>query len=158
MNLGTWYEWTSDPGTETYFTCLDHTEDDGITYLLDEDNGRIYEMDIDKYQDVGSSTDDINFEIVTVRYDFGTAKTKFLHRLILVGDEETSSSPVTLDWTDDDYQTFSSTRSLDMANSLPQAFALGSFKRRAFRLKHTANTPLSIEAIEMDISGGAYQG
>lgn len=158
VHLGTWYEWTSDPGTEGYFTCVAHAEDDGIHYLLDEDNGRIYEMDFDKYQDAGSTTDDINVEITTVNYDFGTSRTKFCHRATLIGDEQTSASAVTLDWTDDDYQTFSSTRSLDMSKTHPTAYNLGSFKRRAFRMKHTANTPLSLDTIELEISLGSHTG
>lgn len=158
VHLGTWYEWTSDPGTETYFTGIDHAEDDGIHYLLDEDNGRVYEMDFDKYQDVGSSTDDINFEIRTAPQDFGTSKQKFCHRLTLLGDEQTSASAVTLDWSDNDYQAYSSTRSLDMSTNHPAAYNLGSFKRRAFRLQHVANTPLSIDGIELEVSLGAHTG
>lgn len=152
-----WYEWTSDDGaTETYFTGVDYTHDDGKHFLLDEDNGKIYELDFDIYQDSGN---DINFELVTNKIDFGTTANKFLHRLTLIGDEQTSSSTVTLDWTDDDYQNYSSnTRSLDMSEMYPTAYHMGAFRSRAFRFKHTANTPLRVEALELVYSGGHFQG
>lgn len=158
VHLGTWYEWTSDPGTEARFTGIDHAEINAIHYLLDEDNGYIYEIDFDKYQDAGATTDDINVELVTINHDFGTSKTKFCHRATLIGDKQTSSSPVTLDWSDDDYQNYSSTRSLDMSKTHPAAYNLGACKRRAFRLRHTANTPLSLDSLELELSLGSHTG
>ena len=151
-----WTDWNSDDGSsESYFTAVDYTHDDGKHYLLDEDNGKAYEMDIDIFQDSGN---DINVEIVTNKTDFDTHQNKFAHRLTLIGDEQTSASSITVDWTDDDYQNFSTSRTLDTSKSYPSLYNMGSFQRRAHRLKHTANTPLRLEGIELSVSLGDYQG
>ncbi len=151
-----WGEWSSDvSGTESYFTCVDHASSEGLQYLLDEDNGKVYEMDFDKYQDSGES---IKVEIVTNPIDFGYNGNKFWHRAILLGDEQTSTSTVTVDWTDDDYQNYSTSRTLDMSDTHPTLYNLGMSAKRAFRLKHTANTPLRLSAFEFHVSGGGYSG
>lgn len=148
-----WWELNSDPGTESYFTGIAHASINDQNYILDEDDGTIYRMDVDLYQDVGN---DINVEIVTNKIDFNTVKTKFLPRWSLIGDEQTSSSTVTVDWTNDDYNNFSTARTVDMQDSDPYLTGLGSFTRRAFRLKHTANTPLRLEAMEFGLNAGEY--
>ena len=45
---------------------------------------------------------------------------------------------------------------VDMQDTFPRLVSLGRFHRRAFRLKHTANTPLRIEALEMGVEQGKY--
>jgi hypothetical protein len=152
-----WYEWTSFDGasTEDSFRLTSHTEYDGKHYLLDRSNGKSYELDFDIYQDDSNA---IRFEVVTKKLDMGVTRSKFLHRLVLVGDQQTSTSAVTLDWTDDDYQNYGTSRSLDVNKQNPTAYNLGSFTRRAFRVKHTANTPLRLESLELFVSGGEYIG
>ena len=110
-------------------------------------------MDFDINQD---STNDIKVEILTNKYDFSTTRPKFLFRLGVVGDIEGSSSPLTIDWSDDDYNTYKTSRTVDMQNSLRRLVSLGRFHRRSFRLRHTANTPLRLEAFEMGLYLGKY--
>ena len=43
-----------------------------------------------------------------------------------------------------------------MKDTFPRLVALGRFHRRAFRLAHTANTPLRLEAIELGVEQGRY--
>ena len=151
---GTWHEWTSFDGTtETYFTGMDFCEDADKKFLLDEDNGKIYNMDIDIHQD---STNDIKVEMLTSRIDFQSTKPKFLYRLGVIGDIQSSSSPITIDWSDDDYNNYATSRTVDMNNTFPRLVALGRFHRRAFRLAHTANTPLRLEGLEMGVEQGRY--
>ena len=151
-----WCEWNSDNGTtETYFTGVDYASLNGKHYIQDEDNGKIYMMDFDIYQDSGN---DINVEIVTNRYDFGTNLAKFMSRLTVIGDEQTSTSSLSIEYTDDDYQTYSTARTVDMSHSVPFLSRLGSFIRRAFRLKHTANTALRLESLDADVEGGGLRG
>ena len=146
---GTWHQWTSfDGSNETYFTGMDFCEDADKKFILDEDNGKIYNMDLDIHQD---STNDIKVEMLTNRVDFLSSKPKFLYRLGVIGDIQSSASTVTIDWSDDDYNTYSTSRTVDMSNALPKLSALGRFHRRAFRLKHIANTPLRLEALEMGV-------
>ena len=156
MSMSMWYEWNTDTGSsENKFTCISHASINDKQYLLDEDNGKIYEMDLDKYQDDGQ---DINVEIRTDPKDFGASTNKFCSRATIVCDRQTSTSALTVDWTDDDYITYSTARSVDMNKINPSMYAMGRFQSRAFRIKHVANTPLRIEGIELAIDMGYYEG
>ena len=151
---GTWSQWSSfDGSTETYFTGIDYCNHDDQHIILDEDNGKVYRMDLDINQDSGQ---DIKVEILTNKYDFLTSRPKFLYRLGVLGDIEGSSSTLTIDWTDDDYNNYATSRTVDMSNSFPRLVSLGRFYRRSFRLAHTANTPLRLEGMEMGIYLGKY--
>ena len=150
----TWHEWSSFDGTtETYFTGMDACEDADKKFILDEDNGKIYNMDIDIHQDSG---EDIKVEMLTSRIDFQSSKPKFLYRLGVIGDIQSSSSPITIDWSDDDYNNYSTSRTVDMQDTFPRLVSLGRFHRRAFRLAHTANTPLRLESLEFGVEQGRY--
>lgn len=154
----TWDEWTSDvSGTETYFTGVDAADNDGTVYILDENNGRYYELDPETYQDnSGVTAENILFEVVTKKWDDKNTQNKFMHRLKPIGDLQTSASALNIAWSDDDYKTFSTNRSVDMSNSENWLTRLGIFKRRAFRLQHTANTALRLEALEVNVEQGHY--
>lgn len=157
LDENTWYEWTSDTsGTETYFTGVDATDDDGATYILDEDNGKYYELDPETFQDNTGSAENIEVEILTKKFDMGTLQNKFLWRLGFVGDETASTADLTVQWTDDDYATYSTARTLDLVNSQAWLTRCGMFKRRAFRLQFTANLPLRLEALEGNGDTGHY--
>lgn len=153
IKTGMWYEWSSDPGTEQKFAYVAAAEINNKIYLLHESNGKIYRMDIDLYQDAG---DDINVRILTPRYDFNTAENKFCHNLTVIADVAPGASTLTIDWTDDDYNNYKTSRTVDLANATPRLHALGRFVRRAFRMTHTANQPLRIFAIEVGVDGGYY--
>ena len=160
VETGLWGEWTSDPGTESYFTGIGYAYMDGKHYVLDEDNGKVYTMDFDIYQD---DSNDINVEIVTSlweggKYDGNTARNKFLHRVTLIGDKQTSTSNVTFQMTTDDYTTWSTARTIDMSKAVPSATQFGKLQRAGFRLQHAANTPFRIQALELAYTLGGYEG
>jgi hypothetical protein len=150
-----WWQMTSDvSGTETYFTGVDSTTLDNVTYVLDEDNGKIYDFSIDNYRDVAET---IKVEIVTNPIDFNMRGRKFIHRLSITGDQAASTDNLVVDWSDDNYQNFSTSRTLDMSKNDPRLTVLGSFTRgRAFRIKHTANLPMRLGSLEFGITGGDY--
>ena len=151
---GTWHQWTSfDGSSETYFTGIDYCSDADKHFILDEDNGKVYNMDLDIHQD---STNDIKVEILTNKYDFLTTRPKFLSRLGIIGDVQASASALTIDWSDDDYNTYGTSRTVDMSDSFPRLVSLGRFHRRTFRLKHTANTALRLEGLELGLYLGKY--
>ena len=89
--------------------------------------------------------------IQTAHSDFGDSKRKTFLSATVVGDQEPQFSPLAIDWTDDDYQTFSDPRAVDMRNDIRRTNRLGSSRKRAFRLSHSANTPLRVQALDLDI-------
>lgn len=87
--------------------------------------------------------------------DFGTKRTKFWHEVELVADVEDSASAATLSYSDDDYNTYTTWGDLDLSEARPRATRLGSSRRRAWVITHSANTPASIEALEGRATIGA---
>ena len=81
---------------------------------------------------------------------------KFMSRFSLIGDRPSADSNVTLYWSDDDYQTYSSSIAVSMNDVNPQLTRLGSSRRRAWKLTHTDNTPLRLEALEVTYTVGEH--
>jgi hypothetical protein len=93
--------------------------------------------------------------IQTAKWDGGNNRRKFLSRLDVIGDQETSTSELQISWSDDDYMTFSTPRSVDLSQSRPRLNRCGSFHRRAFKLSHVSNTSMRLEALEPQIEQGS---
>ena len=181
VELDLWHEWTSttqsryntsqidgtaiddlainDNGVETIFTTTafvwQHATDtcscanNGKLYVLHESDGRVAYFDQAIYQDTDQI---IRCEVNTSIIDFGSFKRKFLHRLTVLGDQ--ASNIIFLKWTDDDYQTWSNLKSLSIADR-PVFHRLGSFRRRAFNIYYTDNSPLRLDGLEFIYSEGA---
>lgn len=92
--------------------------------------------------------------IVTAVQMFDTYRTKFGARLSIVADRPTNTSYITVSWSDDDYQTFSTGRQIPLNQLYPSLNALGSFRRRAFKLVHTGNAKMRLNKLEIDINMG----
>lgn len=88
--------------------------------------------------------------------DLGTSKRKFWESLRIVGDIQPSTSLVTLSYSDDDYQTTNTWGTLDLSSNLPIARRLGSSRRRAWILNHSANTPMRIKVLEGQATIGTH--
>lgn len=80
--------------------------------------------------------------------DFGTEKRKFWGNGVLIGDVESSSSPITLSFSDDDFNTYTTWGTLDLSLQRRIAPRLGSSRKRAYVLTHAAATPMRLEALE----------
>lgn len=99
-------------------------------------------------------------QITTLKYDFGTINRKTMSRLSVIGDpfgtlQVSSPNQCTVEWTDDDYTTWSAARTLDFSKFLPSINQLGGFRRRAFRFKFYSNKFFRLEGIEVDINKGS---
>lgn len=145
-----WSEWDSNG---LPFIC-DFGSDGpgGEAYLLDKTTGNIYIMDETFYTDNGAV---INCVVTTSKMDFDSMNKKWAHRLTMVGDvPDDSQTTVAVQWSDDDYKTWSDSRTLTFTADLPSLFQLGTFRRRAFKLTYTAPYLFRIEGIEVDINKG----
>jgi hypothetical protein len=93
-------------------------------------------------------------QIITDSQMFDTYREKTCARMILVGDRSTSSATADVSWSDDDYQTYSTARTVDMNLDLPVLHRLGQFRRRAFKVGWTQNLPMRFKHIELDLNMG----
>lgn len=151
-----WHEWssTNSGGTaqEEFMGKFASDSQFGYPYIMGS-AGEIYLMNETTYQDHGRV---IQTQITTLKLDFDNMNRKDMFRLSVFGDWPLSGdSSVTLEWSDDDYRTWSSPRTIQLSTYLPVTRRLGKFRRRAFRLTHTDNTPLRLEGMEVDINNGS---
>lgn len=116
---------------------------DGKLYKLDSSNV-VYTDDGDAY----------TTEIRTSKVDFGTQNRKFIHKIRLVGDKQ-STGEATISWSDDDYSTFNTARTFDLTKTNPEISACGSHRGgRVYKIQHTSANPFRAEAIEIVYSEG----
>lgn len=150
-----WSEWTSYNGsTETYFTGVDATVHNGVVKVLDEDNGKIYNLKPDIYQDDSNT---IKVLGRTSKFDGDTDQNKFCHRITVIGDQATSDGTnLSLSWSDDDYQNFNTARTIDLNDERPQTNRCGKFRRRAFKYTFENNAPMRLHALELSVRLGHY--
>lgn len=150
-----WSEWDSGATGGSVFLCKHaHDGPNGAPYTLDRANGKVYAMSESHFDDSGTA---FQCQIVTSKLDFENMNRKFMSRLMLVGDIPDSGgtyNTVTVDWTDDDYNTWSAVRTLSFNYDFPVLKQLGNFRRRAFRFKYSSAFLLRLEGFEVDINKG----
>lgn len=81
--------------------------------------------------------------------DFGSMNQKFMSRLILVADRPTSSSLLNVSYSDNDYQTFSTPRQIELNQAYPLLTQLGRFRRRAIKLSYSGTNRIRLHRLEV---------
>ena len=71
-----------------------------------------------------------------------------------VGDRYSVGNSLAIRWSDDDYVTWSNTKTVTLSDDFPNWSRLGSFRRRAFNMKHDLNYPLRLESLEVSFYEG----
>ena len=148
-----WHEWSSNnSGTHGKFN-YDFMADmgTGAAYVLGSTDGTIYKVDPNHYLD---NLTTIIAEITTNKYDMDTYKRKFMTNIRIVGDRYSIANSVDVKWTDNDYQSWSTIKTITMTDDFPNFSRLGSFRRRAFNIQHTLPMPLRLESIEVSYYEG----
>lgn len=145
-----WAQWTDSSGN--YVPIVAATFDSSQRAIVQhETNGRLY------YASPNYTNDDgvvIISDIITPNFDGGVqSRTKTLFREFIVGDQ-TAGSTIEVRVSDDDYQSWSNPRVVDMSLKKPYLDDCGSFLRRAQWLRHKSNTRMRIKAIELQIELG----
>jgi len=150
-----WSEWASGPESATGFVGT-HAADgpNGKPYILHRLGTDIYTMSENVFTDAGTA---FRCEIVTEKQDFETINRKFMHRLAIIGDVPDSTgvdNTIYVDWSDDDYTTWSTARTLTFNYDFPVMGQLGSFRRRAFRIRYSLPHLIRFMGLEVDINKG----
>lgn len=103
------------------------------------------------YQDNG-----VNYTciITTDEFDFGSLNRKTMKRCGIIADRPHTNNNILLQWSDNDYRTYSTARSINLNQDMPCTYQLGSFRQRSFKLTYTQNTALRIQGLEVDINKG----
>lgn len=155
-----WYLWTSTDGSgaETFFqfisfsgsTNLNGVSPNGL-FLQHISNGNVCQINQFSFQEeISDSTfTPISVRIVTPPYDWGTLNMKRFSAVNLHAD--TVASNVMIRYSDDDYNTFSAWRNLDLSTVRKQLVRMGGSRRRSYELLHTANTPFRAYVLQSEI-------
>lgn len=110
-----------------------------------------YQLDSSLYQDSGTT---ITTTWQSNMQTFDTYDQKMCNRFVVVADRGSGSNTVAVSWTDDDFQTYSTPISIELNQERPSLYRLGRFRQRAFKLTHTANMPLRIRELVVDLNMG----
>lgn len=143
-----WYVWNSAGGT---LGPINYATDGSLTILQKRTAGSLVSVSPSTYQDDGSS---ISVTCRTDLLDFNSTQRKFMAEVTVVGDKYTSTNAVNVFRYDDNYITIALLGTVDMAALRPRVNRCGSFRRRAFAVTHSANMPLRLEALEVQVMPG----
>ena len=117
--------------------------------------GKVYRInpasDGNVFTDDGTAYDT---QIRTSRLDLGTSRRKFVSEISLVADTQ-STGTVTLEASDDDYQSWKTLGTFDLTSEHKTIYRCGSHVAgRAYRLTHSDAAPFRAEALEITYSVG----
>ena len=146
-----WYQWTSTDtnGNETHFAPLFQTATLFDEYFLEGSTGAVVRMNQGTF---GDRTGPITVHIYTPNMNWGTLKSKRFAAMFLQGD--TCNSTIGVQYTDDDYQSFSVLRNIDLSSVRKMLQRCGRSRQRAWHFVHTAGTALRLQGCEFDMSVG----
>lgn len=134
----------------TKFNGIAATSLNGVIYIQDATNGRIYTLSNTVYQD--SSINPVA-ALQTTKYNNGSQNRKFERENSIIGDNTTGNMMVST--SDDDYVTFSASRAIDMSITRKEVKRLGSYYERAYRYNYTNNDRMRVQAFVPDVEVGA---
>ncbi len=148
LNEKMWSQWTDT--NDNYFPIVSATYNGITRYLQHETNGKLYNTDSSYVTDDGSL---ITVDLYTPNFDGGTRHKKYLKHLEIIADQ-TTGSMLHARKSDDDYQSWSNFRDIDLGKKRPRLSDCGSFRRRAYHFRHRCNKELRIEAAELQMDVG----
>jgi hypothetical protein len=137
------------PFTETYFNMASYTQLGGLDLVQDSTTGTVYSVSTGTYEDNGVP---IKFQLRTSKFDAGNNKEKYFAKFELIGDKVDGTAYVR--YSNDDYQTWSNYRPVDLETQRSQLYRLGRGRRRAFDIINYDNQPIRLEGMEITLSEG----
>ena len=144
-----WHQWTDANGN--YFPIVSSTYDaQGRHILQHETNGRLYYASSDYFKDL---TDPINVELVTPIFDGNTHRYKANMMMKFIADQQIGST-LLVSKSDDDYQTWSNPRKVNLGSKDPRLSNNGSFVKRAYKFQHSQDCAMRLKAIEIQYDLG----
>jgi len=140
-----WHEWSYNSAKLPF---VSFAMDDVKLLFQHTSDGKLYKMDSTVYKD---NTYDMPVSITMLKQDFDNSRRKFFHRVDVVGDQ--ANTNISLSWTDDDYQNYNTPVTISLLTR-PYYMRCGSARRRGWRITHTDNTALRLEALEVTYTQG----
>lgn len=154
IDLNIWSEWDCSEATYIVGVGSGGTNKLLATSRVDT-TGKIYTIAPasagELHTDNGSA---YSMEIRTSKLDFGTPKVKIVQSIELIADEESAGS-TTLEYSDDDYATWTTLGTFDMTQKRKRITRCGSHRgARAYRLTNSSDAPFRAEALVFEFAVG----
>lgn len=150
---GMWYTWTDANGNYWPIVAMGYLRSDtNIHFAQHESNGSIYPLDGD-YEYPGDNGVVIPVDIYTPNFDGGIGRRKHCAHMGVNADRQAGSS-VQVRWSDDDYDTWTSFRTVDLSATRPLLASLGTFYRRAFHFRHALLLPFRLRSADLTMDIG----
>lgn len=137
------------PYEEDIFDLSGYVKNGNADLILDSTTGTIYALSSGEYLD---NDEPIKFQVRTPLFDGNTDNQKFYNRVDLIGDKVAGNAYVA--YTNDDYNTWSKYRPVNLNNSRSQLYRLGRGRRRAFDILNVENIPIRLKHIELNVQEG----
>lgn len=137
------------PYVESQFRISGYSNSSNLDLVQDSTTGTISALTVDTFQDNGNP---IPFKIRTPGFDGGDNKFKLFSRLEIIGDKVDAN--LFLSYSNDDYQTWSEYRPINLNNNRSQLNRLGRARRRAFEMVSYEDAPIRLRELEMYIEKG----
>lgn len=151
LDQNLWYQWADAAGAffPMFATAVDSSFNQQFAH---PSNGNVYNYDGAYLQptDAGVVTP---VDIFTPNMDFGTRRLKTLQRMYFNADQ-TPGSLLYVQRSDDDYQSWSNYRKVDLSRKHPYIDGEGTFDRRAYHFRHSAATDFRIRSSDLQMELG----
>lgn len=118
--------------------------------------GNVYLIDDSVNVDSSSSTVHlpVSMRLRTDNFEAGTSLRKMVSGLRIKADQK-SASALRIRWSDDDYQTWSAWRGIDLSKPVPMLPGLqGTFSKRAYEIEYSGSDPIRLSRLELLIALG----
>jgi len=152
LSTGLWSQWTDSNGNYLAFVDSTYNTLTAQTLLQHATDGYLYVVDSGVFTDAGQV---LTLDIYTPNYDAGTVRDKTLP-MMYFDCNQVPGSVLQVRCSDDDYQTWKNFRTVDCSKHKPFLSDNGSFKRRAYNLRHQSLTPFRIKAIDLQMDIGQF--
>lgn len=129
--------------TESFFYASGGAGNAGVYYVQHYTSGMVYKLDMNTYTDDVAPVD---VRVKTPIWDGGTKNYKTFPDVALVAD--IANARALIRYTNDDYNTYSGYRSIDMSQIRQHITRMGRARRRAYEVRFTANAPMRFKALE----------
>lgn len=157
LEEGIWHEWADASGT-TRFNC-DYVTDTifGYSYAVDTSTGNVYYFKDNQANDELTSgvQTPITSIAITNKLDMGSMTRKFANQIVLICDQLSTAIPITVQWSDDDYVTFNTGRTLSLNSTFINLQRMGYFRRRAYKFTYAGGVPWRLEGFRLDYNMGS---
>lgn len=151
LDVQLWYQFTDGQGNYWPYVAA-AVNSAGLMVLQHISNGWLYYTAPD-YEYANDDDVIVPVDIYTPNYDGGVDRIKMLSMMHFVGDQ-VPGGKLLVRFSEDDYQSWTNFREVNMGNKRPMLIDCGSFHRRAWHFRYYANAKLRLTSVDLQMDIG----